>query len=122
MLDGILDRLLGQAVLEFEGRHRQPVDKEGQVECELRLVAAVAELPGDREAILVVALGRRRVARRGRAVEEFDRMWPVLDAVAQHVDRAALADFTLQAGQELAPRGAILVEVERLGHLGLRLG
>ena len=43
---------------------------------------------------------------------------PVLDAVAQHVDGAALADLALQAGQELAPRRAVLAEVERLGRLG----
>ncbi len=46
---------------------------------------------------------------------------PVLDAVTQHVDGAALADLALQAGQELAPCRAVLAEVERLGRLGLRL-
>ncbi len=45
----------------------------------------------------------------------------MLDAVAQHVDGAALADLTLQARQELAPRRAVLAEIERLGHLELRL-
>ena len=47
-------------------------------------------------------------------------VWPVLDAVAQHVDDAALADLALQAGEELAPRGAVVVEVEYLSDLWLR--
>ena len=67
-----------------------------------------------------VALGRLRVARRRRAVEEVEVVRPVLDAVAQHVDRAALGDLALQPRQELAPRRAVLAEVERLGRLRLR--
>ena len=45
---------------------------------------------------------------------------PVLDAVAQHVDHAALADLALEAGEELAPRRAVVVEVERLDERRLR--
>ena len=121
LLDGVLDRLLGQAVLQLEGGDRQAVDEEAQVERELRLVAAVAELARDAEAVGGVALLGLRVARRWRAVEEVEVVRPVLDAVAQHVDGAALADLALQAGQELAPCRAVLAEVERLGRLGLRL-
>ena len=47
-------------------------------------------------------------------------MRPVLDPVAQHVDHAALGDLALQAGQELAPRRAVLAEVERLCDFRLR--
>ena len=46
-------RLLGEAVLQLEGEDRQAVDEEPQVERELGLVAAVAELPGDGEAVLL---------------------------------------------------------------------
>ena len=46
-------------------------------------------------------------------------MVPVLDPVAQHVYRAALADLTLQPRQELAARRAILAEAQRFGSLGL---
>ena len=46
-------------------------------------------------------------------------MWPVLDAMPQDIDRAALADLALQAGQELASGGAICVQVECLGGSGL---
>ena len=51
LLDRVLDRLLGQAVLQLEGGNRQAVDEQAQVEGELRLVAAVAQLAGDAEAV-----------------------------------------------------------------------
>ena len=49
LLDGVLDGLLGQAVLELERRDRQAVDEERQIERMRRLVAAVAKLAGDAE-------------------------------------------------------------------------
>ena len=64
LLDGVLDGLLGQAVLQLEGGDRQAVDEQAEVERELRLVAAVAELAGDAEAVLRVALRRLGVAGR----------------------------------------------------------
>ena len=51
LLDRVLDRLLGEAVLQLEGGDRQAVDEQAEVERKLRLVAAVAELPGDAEAV-----------------------------------------------------------------------
>ena len=63
LLHGILDRLLGQAVLQLEGGDRQPVDEQAEVERALRLVAAVAELAGDAEAIGGVPLRGLGVAR-----------------------------------------------------------
>ena len=47
LLDGVFDRLLGQAVLEFERRDRQAVDEQRQVERMGGVVAAVAKLAGD---------------------------------------------------------------------------
>ena len=43
---------------------------------------------------------------------------PVLDAVAQHVDHAALGDLALQPGEELLPRGPVVIEIERLASFG----
>ena len=51
LLDGVLDGLLGEAVLQLEGGDRQAVDEQAQVERELRLVRAVAELARDAEAV-----------------------------------------------------------------------
>ena len=48
-------------------------------------------------------------------------MRPVLQAMAQHVDRAAFADLALQPCQELAPGRPVLAKVERVAHLRLRL-
>ena len=41
------------------------------------------------------------------------------NTLAEYVDDAALADFTRKAGEELPTRGAIGVEAQCLGHLGL---
>ena len=121
LLDGVLDGLLGQAVLQLEGGHRQAVDEEAQVEGELGLVAAVAQLPGDAEAVGRVALLGLGVARGRCAVEEVEVERTVLDPSPQHVDGATLGDLALEAGQELAPGRPVLVQVQGLGHLGLCL-
>lgn len=47
-------------------------------------------------------------------------MLPVPDPMAQHVDHAALGDLALQAGHKLAPRRAVLAEIERLCDFRLR--
>ena len=106
LLDGVVDRLLGEAVLQLEGEDRQAVDEQPDVERPLGFVAAVAKLAGDGEAVLPEALLRFRVVGRGGAVEQVEVVSPVPDAVAQHVDGAALADLTLEPGQEPAARGA----------------
>ena len=46
-------------------------------------------------------------------------MRPVLDAVTQHVDGAALGDLALQPGQEFAPRWAVFGQSQRFRSLGL---
>src|SRR5207244_7195844 len=72
------------------------------------------------EAVGREALGRRGVAGRGRSVEEVDVVRPMLDTVAQDVDRAALADLALEPREELPPGGTVVAQVERLGRLRLR--
>ena len=62
LLDRVLDRLLGEAVLELERGDRQAVDEEAEVEGELRLIAAVAELAGNDEAVCGIPLGGGDVA------------------------------------------------------------
>ena len=119
LLDRIGHRLLGKAVLQLEGEDRQAVDEQGDVERALRFVAAVAKLPDDGEAVLLEAFLRLRVARRRRAVEKIQVVRAMLDAVAQHVDRAALGDFALQPGQELAPRRTVVVQQQRFGGVWL---
>ena len=49
LLHGVLDGLLGQAVFQLERGDRQAVDEKAEVERELGLVLAVAQLPGDAE-------------------------------------------------------------------------
>src|SRR5947208_6747553 len=120
LLNRVLDGLLREAVLELEGCDRQAVDEEAEVEGPLGLVPAVAQLARHAEAVGREALGRRGVAGRGRSVEEVDVVRPMLDTVAQDVDRAALADLALEPREELPPGGTVVAQVERLGRLRLR--
>ena len=119
LLDGVVDRLLGEAVLQLEGEDRQAVDEQPDVERPLGLVAAVAQLAGYGEAVLAEALLRFRVVGRRGAVEQVEVVGPVADAVAQHVDGAALADLPLEPGEEPAARGAGFGQVQGLGGFGL---
>ena len=105
LLDRIVRRLLGEAVLQLEGENRQAVDEQPDVQGPLRLVAAVAKLPADREAVLLKPLLRLRVVGRRCAEEEDQTMHFVPDAIPQHVDGAAPADLALQPGEERLLRG-----------------
>ena len=111
LLDGVVDRLLGEAVLQLEGGDRQAVDEQRQVERELRLVAAVAQLAGDAEAVRARSARPPSRCPARRAVEQVEVVRAVLDAIAQHIDHAALGDLALQPGEELAPGRAVVVEV-----------
>ena len=55
----------------------------------------------------------------GRAVEEVEVVGAVLDAVPEDIDGATLGDLALEAGEELAAGGAVLVEAEGGGGVGL---
>ena len=103
LLDGILDGLLGEAVLQLEGGDGQVVDEQTQVKGlgAARLVHAVGQLTGHREAVLRVQRLGFGVARRRRPVEEVEVHRPVLQALAQHVNHAALVDLGGEAGEEL---------------------
>ena len=115
----IANGLLGEAVLQLEREDRQAVDEEPDVERPVCLVAAVAKLPDDGEAVLLEAPLRLHVPGRRRAVEDVQVVRAVPEAVAQHVDGAALRDLALQPGEELAPRRTVLVQRQRLGRLRL---
>ena len=120
LLHGVLDRLLGETVLQLERGNRQAVDEQPEIERPLGLVAAVAELARDGKAVMGVAFSGGGVAGRRRAVEEFNMMWPVLDPLAEHVDDAALADLALEARKELPACWAIVFEAQPLERIRLR--
>ena len=121
LLNCVCDRLLGETVFQLKGRDRQAVDEEAKVESELRLIAAVTQLARDAEAIGSITFFCLFVARRRRTVEDVEMMRPMLDAIAQHVDGAALADLALQPRKKLASRRAVLAEFEMLRDFRLRL-
>ena len=107
--DCIVHRLLGEAVLQFEGEGRKAVDEEADVECELGPIAAVSQLPCDGEAVLLEALLCLHIVRRRRAEEKVELVGAMLDAVPQHIDGSALGDLALEPGQELASRRPIII-------------
>ena len=119
LLDGVIDGLLGQAVLQLEREYRQAVDEQRDVQRPLRLVPAVVQLPGDGEAVPLEAFLCFFVAGRWRAVEEIQMVRAMLDAMAQDVDGAALGDLALQPREELAPGWAIFVQRQRFRGFGL---
>ena len=98
LLDGVIHRLLRQAVLQLEGGDGQAVDEQAQVQGKLGVIAAVVELPRHAEAVLPVLDPGLLVPRRRRTVEQVDLVRSVLDALAQHVNGAAPGDFPLQPG------------------------
>ena len=121
LLDGVIHRLLGQAVLQFKGDHRQPVDKSAQIQRALVLSAEV-QLARYAEAVLRMALHRLSVLWRRRAVKEVKAQSPMLDSVAQHIDHTTPRDLTLQACEELLPRHSLAVLKVPYPELGKLLG
>ena len=101
LLDGIVDRLLGQTVFQLKRHHRQSVDERTQVQSSFRLFATVRKLPRDTESVLCMPLDRLLIFRRWRAVEQVEAQSAVLDAVSQDVDGPTARDFSLQASEEL---------------------
>ena len=117
--DCVVDGLFREAVLQFEREDRETVDEERNVQRALRLVAAVAQLPGHGETVLAETLAGRVVALRGATVEQLEIVRAVADTVAQHVDGAALADFALYSCEKLASNRTVLEESQRLTRLWL---
>ena len=95
LLDGIIGGLLRQAVLQFEGEHGQAVDEQYDIQSPLGFVAAVAQLPGDRKAVLTEPLLGLLVAGGRGAVEEVQVERTVLDAMAEDFNGPSPADLTL---------------------------
>ena len=119
LLDRVVHGLLGQVVLEFERDDGQAVDEERDVERPLRLVAAVAKLPGDAEPVPLEAFTCPLVPRRGRPVEEIHMMCAMVDTLAQHVDNTPLRYLPLQPREESAPGRTVLVQGQGVGNLRL---
>ena len=98
---------------------RTSLDEEADVERPLRLVAAVAELADDGEAVLLEALLRPRVPGRRRTVEQVQVVRAVPDAVTQDVDGAAPGDLALEPGQKFPSRRTVVVQDQRFRRLRL---
>ena len=72
LIDGVLDRLLRQVVLQLEGGDRQAIDEDPKIEGTPRLIPAVAQLARHAEAVEREAVGGRLVAG-GRRCRSRDR-------------------------------------------------
>ena len=108
-----------EAVLQLKGDDGQAVDEESQIQGQLGVVVAIAQLAGYGEPVQTIERFGRIVARRRRAVEQVDLVRAVLDTVAQNCGGAPLGDLPLEPGQEFAPGDVVVAEVEGGG--GLRL-
>ena len=117
--DGVVRRLFGQQVLQFESEDGESVDEEPDIERSLGLVPAVAKLTGDSEAVQLEAPFGLQVLGRWGAVEEIKVVRAVLDAVAKDVDGASLVYFALQAFEKLMASGAVFAKPEGGGRIGL---
>jgi hypothetical protein len=111
LLDGILDRLFGEAVLKFKRGEGQAVDEQAQVQRPARLIGAVTQLTSDAETVPRMQCGRLRVARRGRPVKQVEMQRAVVHALAQHGNDSALADLVGETGEELLPVDVLAVPI-----------
>jgi hypothetical protein len=59
-------------VFQLKRGDRQSIDEDGRIDCTLRLILAVPELPRDAKNILLEEFLGARIARRGRAVKQAD--------------------------------------------------
>ena len=121
LLDSVLDRLLGKAVLQFKGGEWEAVDEQAEVQRAAGLVLAVTQLAGDGETVP----GKERrgfgIARRGSTIEQVEMQGAVVQALAEYVNDAALADFVGEPGEELLPVDILGILVIRYGELLERL-
>ena len=113
LFDGILRRLFGQAVFQFEGGDGKPVDEQAQsVQRQLRVVETVAKLAGYAETVLAIAFLCSNIFQRGSAVEKINLVRAVLYAAAQRMDRALFSDATFKTGQKFAPGRIVIMEIQ----------
>ena len=112
----------GRTVLQLGRRHGQAVDEQRHVDGVLRALA-VAQLPDDRQDVGLVVVDQRRIQPRGgleEAQAEPDA-GDQLDAVAQHIERAAGLQGLLQLLEELGVGGGRVLSLQFSPLAGLRL-
>ena len=98
---GVLNVLPGKGVLEFRSEDRDAVQKDAEVETAF-VLRAVVELPHHSEEVRrVESPGLLVEAAGGPEVREVELAAGVLDAVAEHVDHSATAEFARQPVEEL---------------------
>src|SRR5207244_6036311 len=114
LADRVLDVLGVQRVLQLGGEDRNAVQEQNEIETAL-VLPAVAKLPDRGEQVCRVEPPRLLVEPAGRAeVREAELAARVLDAVAQHIERAAPLDLAGQALEKLLPHGRAVVLFEPL--------
>jgi hypothetical protein len=120
--DRVLDRLIGERVLQLRSGGREAVDEQRQVD-RLGRAGVVGKLSRDRDPVAFVALleyGAKPVG--GLEERQLDRDAEVEHAVAQHINRSPTVDLGGEAGGEAALHGRHIVAVaveQRIPLLGL---
>src|SRR5438094_10175970 len=109
-MDGVLHILSVERVLQLGREDRDPVEEQREIDGVVVLLA-VSELADDRKEVGSVQSARLLVQlTRWPEERELDLDARILDAVPQHIERAAALDFARQAAQELLadPRAVVL--------------
>ena len=109
----MVDVLAGVGVLQLDGRDREAVDEQREVDRLLGVAGAVVQLAGDGQDVGVVVVqrvGGEGVA--GAEVGEVDRDTPVLDALPEHVEHAAGVDLRGEPLGKLPLGGGLVAAVQ----------
>ena len=120
LFDSVLHGLLGKAVFQLERSDGQAVYEQAQIQRQLRVVGAVAQLTGYAEAVLLIAFPGSQIFRRRYSVKQVNIMRTMLYAAAQRMDRALAGDNAFKAGQKLSAGWIFVMQIERRGNFGLR--
>src|ERR1035441_7967360 len=119
LLNGVLNRLFCELVLQLEGGDGESIDENAEIERQLRLVLAIPELASDTEDVCSKLLNRLGVPGGRATVKQIDVGRTVVDALSQDINNTALCDLTLQPGKELQSLRPILHERKLLDNLRL---
>ena len=114
LLNRIGNGLLGQVVLQLEGRDWEAVDEQRHVQGQLRFISAVFQLARHAESVAGKPLGRLLIPWGRGSIEQVDVEGAMLDPMTQNVDNAALRNLALETGQELPTGRGVFVERQGL--------
>ena len=95
LLNSVFYSLLGKLVFQLKRSNRQPVDKNAHIQCQLNFIAAVTQLPGDAEDVLLKQLSGFLIVWCWAAIKESDGIRAMLHPLAQDINDTSPGGFSL---------------------------